>query len=775
MIANQTKIKFNQSGDSFFTNETLEILPNRFNILYGRNGSGKTSISQAISMYRDSLETEESQIEFVEPLAEEDKKHIFVYDEKYIEKNIKVEQDGLNQIVMLGEQVELDQHIKKCEERIEKILNEKTILEDSLDRKNPLSIAGKFDTVSKKLNTELTAAGNWAERDGKIKGNKINSKVVSDTILEIYNSGKGTMPLPELAKEVEQGMSRVIQTKGRQRIQWTCPKFSKPIDFEELNNKLSKKIELPELSERDKAILRIIEGKYGHYISKTEEVFNNKDVEVCPLCLRPIESEEKETAIQLVQRILNKEAQNYMDQLNNEIAKLTEIQLSIIPNNESGLFNDEIKRAQAAIHAYNSIIKEVKDIVKERLENIYQHFSKNLDEERYDNSLNELKAAFGSIDACVKEYNRIIGAQEAFKNEIILKNKQLAFNEFESHIREYVALTTEKSRIKEELNGKKGEEERERISLKELLAQKQQVTIALRFINQALSYVFFDKNRLQLKKGDGCYTLCSRKKEVKPTKISIGERNIIALCYFFATMFVNKEEKDKYKEASLIIIDDPVSSFDFENRVGVVSLLRWMAEQFLKGNENTKILIMTHDLQTVFDLQKVREELENNKDGYIELIDKKISPQNGLHNEYKNLIVSVFEFACGNHEEQSSTIGNQMRKLMVAYSSFIYARNFMSIVHDDEVIGNIQGDKQLYYKNLMTRLVLNGESHELEAANAIDLTGFKFTREEKLVVAKSIIMFLYYINPKHVTSYLSKEAVGVINQWKDEGFDVLND
>ena len=289
------------------------------------------------------METEESQIEFIEPLAEEDKKHIFVYDEKYIEKNIKVEQDGLNQIVMLGEQVELDQQIKKCEERIEKILKEKTILEDSLDRKKPLSIAGKFDTVSKKLNTELTAAGNWAERDGKIKGNKINSKVVADTILEIYNSGKGTMPLPELVKEVEQGMSRVIQTKGRQRIQWTCPKFSKPIDFKELDNKLSKKIELPELSERDKAILRIVEGKYGHYISKTEEVFNNKDVEVCPLCLRPIKSEEKETAIQLVQRILNKEAQNYMDQLNNEMAELTEIQLSIIPNNESDLFNDEKK------------------------------------------------------------------------------------------------------------------------------------------------------------------------------------------------------------------------------------------------------------------------------------------------------------------------------------------------------------------------------------------------------------------------------------------------
>ena len=775
MISNQTKIKFKQAVDSFFTDETLEILPNRFNILYGRNGSGKTSISQAIAKYKEDSITENSQIEFVEPLAEDDNKHIFVYDEKYIEKNIKVEQDGLNQIVMLGEQVELDQQIKECKEKIEKIQKEKSTLEEKLDLSNPISIAAKFDTVSKKLSTKLTMAGNWAERDGKIKGNKINSKVVADTILEIYNLGKGAIPMLELAKEVEQGISRIIQTKGKQKILWPCPKFSKPIDIKELNQKLGKKIEVPKLSERDKVILRIVEGKYGHYISKTEEVFNDKDVDVCPLCLRPIDFEEKETAIQLVKRILNKEAKNYKDQLNNENERLTEIPMSIIPNNESGLFTDEIKRAQTAIHAYNSIINEIKCIINERLENIYQPFSKKIDEERFDNSLNELQTAFDSIDASVKEYNRIVGAQKDFKEEIIIKNKQLAFNEFESHINEYVSLTAEINQIKKELNGKKEEEDQERNALKELQAQKQQVTIALNFINQALSYVFFDKNRLQLKKGDGCYTLSSRKKEVKPTKISVGERNIIALCYFFASMFVNKEEKDKYKDASLIIIDDPVSSFDFENRVGVVSLLRWMADQFLKGNENTKILIMTHDLQTVFNLQKVREELENKKDGYFELIDKKISPQKGLHNEYKNLIVSVYEFACGNHEEKSSVIGNQMRKLMEAYSSFVYARDFMSIVHDDEVISNIQGDKQLYYKNLMTRLVLNGESHEQEAANAMDLTGFKFTMEEKIVVAKSIIMFLYYINYKHVISYLPEEAVDVLKQWKDEGFDVLND
>ena len=87
-----------------------------------------------------------------------------------------------------------------------------------MDLSNPISIAAKFDTVSKKLSTKLTMAGNWAERDGKIKGNKINSKVVADTILEIYNLGKGAIPMLELAKEVEQGISRIIQTKGKQKI-----------------------------------------------------------------------------------------------------------------------------------------------------------------------------------------------------------------------------------------------------------------------------------------------------------------------------------------------------------------------------------------------------------------------------------------------------------------------------------------------------------------------------------------------------------------------------
>ena len=186
---------------------------------------------------------------------------------------------------------------------------------------------------------------------------------------------------------------------------------------------------------------------------------------------------------------------------------------------------------------------------------------------------------------------------------------------------------------------------------------------------------------------------------------------------------------------------------------------------------------MTHDIQTVFNLQKIRMEVENDRRKYefLELIDKQIDlHKKNNFNEYKNIIASVYEFACEeNVEQKMAVIGNQMRKLMEAYCSFVYASDFESISHDNDVINNIPENRRLYYKNLMTRLVLNGESHEKEAAYAMDLTCFKFTKEEKINVAKSIIMFLYYINPKHVLIYLPHAAT-ILNQWSNDGFDVLS-
>jgi len=75
--------------------------------------------------------------------------------------------------------------------------------------------------------------------------------------------------------------------------------------------------------------------------------------------------------------------------------------------------------------------------------------------------------------------------------------------------------------------------------------------------------------------GDGHYKLTVNGRQVKPKNISVGERNVLGLCYFFAMLFSGKREDDKYASEYLIIIDDPISSFDYGNRLGVMSLLRY--------------------------------------------------------------------------------------------------------------------------------------------------------------------------------------------------------
>ena len=62
------------------------------------------------------------------------------------------------------------------------------------------------------------------------------------------------------------------------------------------------------------------------------------------------------------------------------------------------------------------------------------------------------------------------------------------------------------------------------------------------FINDALSYIFFDKKRMVLENSDGIYVLKVNGKDVKPKDVSTGERNAIALSYFFAKMFENHEK-----------------------------------------------------------------------------------------------------------------------------------------------------------------------------------------------------------------------------------------
>ena len=177
---------------------------------------------------------------------------------------------------------------------------------------------------------------------------------------------------------------------------------------------------------------------------------------------------------------------------------------------------------------------------------------------------------------------------------------------------------------------------------------------------------------------------------------------------------------------------------------------------------------MTHDLRSAFDLAKVRSELKGGKGNssdrkFLELVNKQLKPRQG-NNEYKKLLESVYDYAKNPIDDEDeyveTSIGNTMRRLIEAFSSFCYNTSFEEMMCREGVLNVISEEKRKYYENFMCRLALNGESHMEERVYALNTITPYFTKQEKVQTAKSLLLFLYYINKEHLSCYLGKNKEG---------------
>ena len=254
---------------------------------------------------------------------------------------------------------------------------------------------------------------------------------------------------------------------------------------------------------------------------------------------------------------------------------------------------------------------------------------------------------------------------------------------------------------------------------------------------------------------------------MRPSQVSQGERNIIGLCYFFASILQNQEESSGYTKEYLLVIDDPVSSFDIENKTGIMSFLRYQLGKFLLGNKDTRAIIMTHDLPTYYDSEKIIKELTaaseticGEKPVYrlYELKNQKlVTFSYNKRQEYSELIKIVYNYALGNATEYELVIGNIMRQMLEAFSTFQYKKGFDDISTDQSILALLPEDVyKTYFENLMYRLILNNGSHRLEQTQSMsDMYFFTVISDsEKQRTAKEILCFIYLLNIKHLLSHL---------------------
>ena len=290
-------------------------------LLYGRNGAGKSTLAKAVKKCKGDNQDTISQAVFVDDnnnplvLNEDEKAHVFVFDEEYIDKNIKFREAGLDTIIMLGQQAEIEEQLNEARVVLE------TTKADSEDQE---LIVHEYenadnDTSSKyymrKIRWALQGDDSWSGRDKIIKGNRQNTGVRDDTYKQ-FISITTTKTRDQLLIEYNDKLKELrIAQQGEAIISTSVPTVSVDYDEKSITELLMMSIEKPELTERECYLLDLVQTGKSKQLGYMVDTFSDEAVGNCPICLQKVSREYKQDLVQSIKKILSKVVEEHQESL----------------------------------------------------------------------------------------------------------------------------------------------------------------------------------------------------------------------------------------------------------------------------------------------------------------------------------------------------------------------------------------------------------------------------------------------------------------------------
>lgn len=745
-----------------FENETpLELFSSNSDqgcsILYGKNGAGKSTISRGflkisgkaeetidIATLFDSNHNEIS-------LSDEEKDAIYVFNENFVDENVKLDKDatGLETIVVLGKKVDVQKKLEVAEKNY-------TYAKKEYEKQEALVI--KYSDVKSKesplywnntIKNRLKEKDGWAQRDQKIKNNARASNV-TDTTYKSFTKLNPSKTEFELRTEYASKLEELNDARsGKKKIEKAVDTTKHlSLDKQKCEELLSKRIEKPELSEREKYLLSL-QKEYGStHPDIIKRTLEPSGVNRCPYCLQEVTQLYKAELFKSIQNILSKEADKHQIELRTLFISSIEFDVTVYDE-----INTYVKPVQDSLEALNKSITDWNQLVEQKINDVYTPiegvaFDIDVLYQTY------IDALIGLEEARL-EYNRGVADTTPIEKELTSINADIAYFEIKDAYNELCNAQTNEKNDKDKLASLERIKTGTANEVERILQEKRDIQIALEEINDGLRYIFFDNTRLTIGLSEGEYVLKSRGKTVTPSRVSVGERNAIALCYFFTNILRDQKQEEFYKKQYLLVIDDPVSSFDKDNRIGIISYLRKEINKFKNGNSKTKVLVLSHDLQTSFDVYRLFKDISA-KPNTCELRNNTIFNMNlGARNEYSKLLEQIYLYACGENDGFEMSVGNAIRRVLEAYSTFNYRKGMSELSCSPDVISGL-GAYAEHFENLMYRLMLDGESHSRERVTTLESNGFytNLSTEERRRIAKEVMCFLYLLDKYHVLQHL---------------------
>jgi wobble nucleotide-excising tRNase len=364
--------------------------------------------------------------------------------------------------------------------------------------------------------------------------------------------------------------------------------------FQEITETLEKQFSLGLFAEDFKQKVRL---KQEFIETGLSLIYDN----VCPFC----EQQLTDAALNLIDQynkfVQDQEAQtikllnNYKDRLIS-ISKLSKSTSNEI-NKSAKDFNDyktkyipSIEKVELALIDTEKLEKEFDVLtiaINKKITNISNPIPLNK------SNLEKIYSELESISNTVVENNKKIQDINNKKNSIGEENKavrrnlcKVVFNNLivahRTNVESISKLDGEILKLESEIKIKK---EQQKISKKDKVAST---------VKSVLKFFFSEKYTLDEKS----FRLVLNKKILNEGQakevLSAGEKNVIAFAYYLGDVHLKIESEDDYSKLFLII-DDPISSMDFNHVYSLCGVLRNLKD--IINNERDRFIIFTHNIE----------------------------------------------------------------------------------------------------------------------------------------------------------------------------------
>lgn len=253
---------------------------------------------------------------------------------------------------------------------------------------------------------------------------------------------------------------------------------------------------------------------------------------------------------------------------------------------------------------------------------------------------------------------------------------------------------------------------------------------------------------------------------IPPGRLSLGEQNILALCYFFVAKVSGGSLGNYGNSNQIILLDDPVSSFDYGNKYGVMQVLNYIAGLISGSKSESKMLIMTHDPVTARELSNaIKHRVGGDKVKCCRIIDSQNvyleSVKLDSLDEYRDILHKMFDVATQEGKGIDLISPNEVRRVWEAFLRFelgeseISSRNALNRV---SCFYDTQSAEYEFLESFISYVYINQDSHSSDQMlfDNFDLMPILGRHEfEKHI--RQIILFMRLVAPHHIPSRLASK------------------